>query len=864
MAWYRVGTIALTSGSDLVAGTGTAWVQNAVPGGILFTNSGLALEVKKALSDTSLQLAQPYAGETVAGLAYGIAPTQAYVPELTAKLQEFLDGLGDLRQEWLEGNLQGKGLALKGALDDESQLPLTGNAAGDGYMVGPDLFVWTGSGWSNRGKMVTTPELEDLRTGAQQAAAAAIAAKTAYEDRVYPGVYSTPPTTKPSGAACAEGDRCTILVSGVPYEHLRASGAWLIPNIDATQLQLPNGSSRIGYDSGTVQDVLNTVKPVVSYTALRTYTGPAIAVRVTASGIAGEFQVAAGSTEADNGGTVILDSTGRRWRRLFSGALNVRWFGAKGDNATDDSAAFTLAVALLKTAGGGALYVPTGGYRASILMQDMSNIDLYGDGAGSEIFRPVMASAGQSVISIKAKTKAIANIEIRNLSLRGPGLENTADAMGIEVNRDMNECPFLATNITVRGVQVSFVRSAGMVLRGVINAKVLHNDVQNTGRDGIQVMGTALIQGNSTYNTGDDGIGCHGIVNAGANVYTPSYRVLGNNISVVRNNARGIAVAGGRDTVVADNTIRGWGNAAIIVVRAKSFAEEKYPVCRVTVARNICLSSTTQNNQGAIVLYGLTDQSTFPVDNFVDYPNRQILDNTGNEPMTHVSVRNNYAGGCEYQDKTVDGVTYYAPKYGARLIGNSSYQLIAIDDNDFYGVATRAVMVELITTNDYGVRKMRVRRNDFSACASAIAVTGNAPNGGFLVNDVVMDDNTIDGANNLGYAAPTGIIANGVRKLSVNRNSFSNLATSWSYSASSFEADGNKFQDALPLFGTNQKVYNPATNTWVTTRHVTSGWSESHLVMGTKHLWVDSTDRLRIKASSPTSDIDGVVVGTQT
>lgn len=40
-------------------------------------------------------------------------------------------------------------------------------------------------------------------------------------------------------------------------------------------------------------------------------------------------------------------------------------------------------------------------------------------------------------------------------------------------------------------------------------------------------------------------------------------------------------------------------------------------------------------------------------------------------------------------------------------------------------------------------------------------------------------------------------------------------------------------------------------------------WNEGHLLMGAYHLWIDSTGRLRIKSSAPTSDTDGTVVGTQ-
>jgi hypothetical protein len=68
---------------------------------------------------------------------------------------------------------------------------------------------------------------------------------------------------------------------------------------------------------------------------------------------------------ADDGATMIsLTGWGGCWKRLYSGALDVRWFGAKGDGATNDLPAFDAATTrALET--GADLRVPHGYYRVT-------------------------------------------------------------------------------------------------------------------------------------------------------------------------------------------------------------------------------------------------------------------------------------------------------------------------------------------------------------------------------------------------------------------------------------------------------------------------------------------------------------------
>lgn len=130
----------------------------------------------------------------------------------------------------------------------------------------------------------------------------------------------------------------------------------------------------------------------------------------------GTYVYDAASSTADNGGTVIAPTTGSgRYLLQYSGVLNVKQFGAKGDNATDDTS--KIASALAAVGSGATVYLPSGTYivNGSTLLP-ASNTTIKGDGYSTVIKRTVSTSP---LFQIPASS-LFSGIRFSDISFSGP------------------------------------------------------------------------------------------------------------------------------------------------------------------------------------------------------------------------------------------------------------------------------------------------------------------------------------------------------------------------------------------------------------------------------------------------------------
>lgn len=186
----------------------------------------------------------------------------------------------------------------------------------------------------------------------------------------------------------------------------------------------------------------------------------------------GSFYWDSASTEADNGGTVILPAgyagTGR-WKRVINdNRINVKWFGAKGNSGNDDTLAIQAAIDSLPSRGG-TIYFPGGDYyiNSTIVIGNgdaganastKSGIKLTGEGAGfgqiSNAMIPTLLTASVPMGTMLDIRGRICDVHIEDLHI--------ACALKASTGIKMNS----ASGTVMRNVKILHYSQTGLSIIG--------------------------------------------------------------------------------------------------------------------------------------------------------------------------------------------------------------------------------------------------------------------------------------------------------------------------------------------------------------------------------------------------------------
>jgi hypothetical protein len=325
---------------------------------------------------------------------------------------------------------------------------------------------------------------------------------------------------------------------------------------------------------------------VDTYASLRAHTYPPNEVVVLlgyytpGDGGGGVFVYDGTNTVVEDHGTQLVVGTGtvpaagtvgQGWRRLYDGPLNVKWFGATGSGAGNESVAFTDGLNALSALGGGTLFIPKGTYRFTAYLTCPGNVKIVGAGMGATIL--LDAHAGPFTADPYGLLTFVAkeNVEICSLTIKRDTTVTPATGVGfqgVRFNGTSSSTP--VRNIHVHDVECVNIVGENFYAQGWMeNVRFTHNRAITPGAGLLGRAGNAF-----NLNTGlHNAKGCAIIGNYAQGGY--AYNAI---------------LVGGNGVIVAHNHITDWGPAGaevIVIAAAEGF------VCTDNVIENCSFTVAT-------------------------------------------------------------------------------------------------------------------------------------------------------------------------------------------------------------------------------------------------------------------------------
>ena len=304
------------------------------------------------------------------------AAETAAIPTDSGSIQNLKQVIAEIQEDGAEK------ISIATTIYQSAAAGLAATADGGIYLVqssdADEIYtVWKNEAGAavNTGKTAMSSQaIQDALTASNEAAQAAEDAADVATNRTagFLQPAAEEPTIRDDGLPLQVGDR--YFNTENETEYLYKDSGWTANDSLAAIADLKDpdnpakGASLVGYDGVTVAELLGQSRPLANYNALRNYSGNASIIRITQSGLAGYFSPDPNdSISIDDGGCVIIDETGIRWKRVFSGNVQAVWFGVKTSTSQNFSLASSNLVAINKASkfvfsqfGGGVLEFPGG------------------------------------------------------------------------------------------------------------------------------------------------------------------------------------------------------------------------------------------------------------------------------------------------------------------------------------------------------------------------------------------------------------------------------------------------------------------------------------------------------------------------
>lgn len=499
------------------------------------------------------------------------------------------------------------------------------------------------------------------------------------------------------------------------------------------------GAERIGFDDGTVADILSFAKPFADYAEIRAYSGIATAGRILARNLAGDFRVDSSSAAADNGVTILVDAIGRRWIRQFFGPIDVRWAGAIGGTTTDDNyQAIQMCCDIAAAAGGGAVMLPEMYRKAdtSVSIKPGNNVTIFGLGEGTGIFHDDRPDnpVRQDVIDLSLTI---------GVTLKDFRIVGTLKTYPTETNQKNAIVGTNVRNVRIENVTLDSLRFMAINLHYVRGGVVEACTLRDVMRDGVRMTHSQDIRicYNDFERVADDAIALHMLDASTAPVGSGAV-VIGNTFEF----CQGAKILGAKVLTVADNVWRRSirlplvisnnydleGNTAVFAINIHdNHFIDTFNNYRTTLSD--CVMSITFRNRtnGALTTRPGVNSSVFPY----NYLNDNDAAGAVNIGAYGVNIHDNKIY------RTIDATGQLLSTLG---YGNVLDRKGGSADEGYFDPILTSTFFDTHGIRVFGaMRGLNIHDNEFSGGGlnkSAIIIDGNDSNG--VHEDQMVHDNT--------------------------------------------------------------------------------------------------------------------------